>query len=139
MFNLFDLFKEQKMNLKNWFREHFNWKKYMLQILGAGLLIPAFIIAVIAARAGSEKLALWLGWGCLTPVGIIDLYIKYRAKKEGQKAVMITRWVRDFLPKRIDTIIMFGFISIVWWLTGPLFALFYMHGFLNDHFNETRN
>jgi hypothetical protein len=125
-------------NLKNKFKEKFDIQKYRLQIIGAVLLIPAFIIAIIAARMNSETIAFWWGWGILTPVGIIDLVIKYQAKRQGIPAIMITRWIRDLLPKGIDNIAMFGFIGLVWWLTGALFALFYMHGFLNDHFNEAR-
>lgn len=107
------------------------------QKIGAGLLIPAFIVAVIAARMVSISVA-YAGWAILAAVGIIDWYIIAEAKREGARAVTVTRYVRDLLPKRWDNIVMFAFIALVWWLTGPLYALFYVHGFLNDHFNEER-
>ena len=119
----------------NWIKNQ--WKVYPLQIIGAGLLIPAFIIAVIAARTNSDLYA-YLSWGLLAIILLIDVNLKWQAKWSGTKATMVTRWIRELLPKRVDNVIMIAFIPLVWWLTGPLFALFYMHGFLNDHFNENR-
>ena len=113
------------------------WQLYPFQIIGAILLLPAFVISVFAARTESIKLA-YIAWSILTVVGALDIYIIRQARKIHIKVITITRWVRNLLPKKADIIIMFGFISLVWWLTGPLYALFYMHGFLNDHFNENR-
>ena len=110
---------------------------YPFQIIGAGLLLPAFVLAVIAARRGDINIA-YAAWAVLTVIGVLDLYIIRDARKKYIRVVTITRWVRNLLPKKTDLIVMFGFITLVWWLTGPLYALFYMHGFLNDHFNENR-
>jgi len=125
------------MKLKKWYKKHFDFDRFKWQIIGAGLNIPAFLLAIIAARLNNKDVAYW-AWGFLTAIGIIDLYIIRKAKLREEKAVTITRWIRDLLPKKIDNPLMFGFISLVWWLTGPLYALFYMHGFLNDHYNEAR-
>ena len=114
-----------------------NWQLYPLQIIGAVLLVPAFVISVIAARGNSMKFA-YAAWTILTLIGVLDWYIIWQTKRQGIQTVTITRWVRNLLSKKWDNVIMFAFISLVWWLTGPLYALFYMHGFLNDHFNENR-
>jgi len=121
---------------KLWSRCQLEWDVHPLQVVGAIVLIPAFIIAVMAARADSVKLA-YMSWALLALVGAIDLYIIRLARilRIGT-VVTVTRWIRALLPEGADNIVMIGFIVLVWWLTGPLFALFYMHGFLNDHFNE---
>lgn len=113
------------------------WRLYPLQIEGAGMLVPAFVAAVAAARLENTGLA-YAAWALLAVIGVLDLYIIRRAKRKDIQTVTITRWVRNLLPKKADNVIMFGFIGLVWWLTGPLYALFYVHGFLNDHFNEDR-
>jgi hypothetical protein len=73
--------------------------------------------------------------------GFIDYYIIYIAKQLGVKAVTITRWFRDILPKKIDTPLMIFCIIVIGLVSGPLgwlVAAIYLHGFLNDHFNEER-
>ncbi len=107
------------------------------QIIGAGLLLPAFVLAVVAARRENMNIA-YAAWAVLTVIGVLDLYIIRDARKKNIQVFTITQWVRESLPKRVDYVVMFGFIALVWWLAGPLYALFYMHGFLNDHFNENR-
>jgi len=124
------------MKIKDFFKSQ--WQLYTVQIVGAGLLIPAFALAVIAARSGNINLA-YTAWIVLAVIGILDLYIIREAKQKDIQTVTITRWIRNLLPKKADNVIMFGFIGVVWWLAGPLYALFYMHGFLNDHFNENRD
>jgi len=114
------------------------WQLYPVQIVGAGLLIPAFALAVIAARSGNVNFA-YTAWAVLAVIGGLDLYIICEAKRKDIQTITITRWVRNLLPKRIDNVVMFSFIGLVWWLAGPLYALFYVHGFLNDHFNEDRH
>ena len=49
-----------------------------------------------------------------------------------------TNWQFYQLQMPADNVAMFVFIGLVWWYIGPLYALFYVHGFLNDHFNENR-
>jgi len=113
------------------------WRLFPLQIFGAGILIPAFVVAVLAARKQSLDLT-HLAWLILAVVGVIDLVIIYKGRKIGVKTLTITQWVRALLPKKTDLPVMLGFIVLVWWLVGPLLALFYTHGFLNNHFNEDR-
>ena len=124
------------MKIINFMKEQ--WWLYPVQVMGAGFLLPAFVIAVIAARCNSEGLS-YLGWSVLAVVGILDIYIIRKAKRAGIKTVTVTRWLRDLLPKKADNVVMFGFIALVWGLAGPVYALWYMHGFLNDHFNEDRD
>ena len=123
------------MNIKEFVKTQ--WQMFSLQIIGAGYLIPAFILAIVAARTGNITVH-YLAWFFLAAVGATDLHIIWNSKRKGIPTVTITRWIRNLFRKQVDNIIMFGFIALVWWLAGPLFALFYVHGFLNDHFNEDR-
>ena len=113
------------------------WYVRPVQVIGAGLLIPAFVLAVVAARMSSIGMA-YGSWAILALVGGLDLYILHLAKELDLEPVTITRWIRNLMPKHVDNMVMIGFIVLLWWLAGPLYSLFYMHGFLNDHFNEDR-
>ena len=131
----------------NWIKK--NWESYPLQMIGAGLLFPAYLFAVIAQRAGVKTGYFdWnfqqftvMDWAylCLTAIGLLDVWIIYQGRKQNVKTRVITNWVRGLLPKKLDLFVMFGFIILTWALVGPLPCLWYIHGFLNDHFNEERS
>lgn len=95
------------------------------------------MVAILAARTQNLDLT-HLGWALLAMVGVVDLWIMWKGRGPEIKTVTITQWIRKLLPKRIDLPVMIGFIVLVWALVGPLYALYYTHGFLNNHFNEDR-
>lgn len=132
--------------IKEWFKGQ--WQMYPLQIVGALLLVPAYLFAVVAQRAGVDTgffnwdferfTVMDWAYACLTAVGLLDVWIIYQGRKQNVKTKVITNWVRSLLPKKLDLVVMFGFISLTWALVGPMPCLWYIHGFLNDHFNENR-
>lgn len=144
------------MNIKKWFKEHFDWDRFKLQITGFIILQLSFVLMIVAAQIagramvkgnciqevfksiiGLAQLSLFLA----AVTGAIDIYIIRKAKRRDEKPVTITRWFRELLPKKIDTPLMIGYIVAIGFITGPLgwlVAGIYLHGFLNDHFNEDR-
>lgn len=103
--------------------EKFNWDKYQFQIIGALLLVIAFVSAIVTDN--------WLPWIPLVAVGGIDLYIIYVLKQR-----TITKWIRSLTKKHWDRIIMFGLIGVCWWLKGEVVALWFALGLINNHLFE---
>jgi len=128
-------------NLLTWLKEQL--KQYPIQVVGSACMLPAFILMIMAAYMYKVSgylsyLICYVAWLTYAAVGVVDLYLLWKAKIDGVKAVTITKWWRALLPKYLDNIVMIGFIVLVWVLVGPLFALFYLAGFLNNHLNEAR-
>jgi len=118
-------------NLLTWLKEQL--KQYPIQVVGSACMLPAFILMIMAAYmykvSGSPSyLICYAAWLTYAAVGVVDLYLLWKAKIDGVSAVTITKWWRALLPKYLDNIVM----------VGSLFALFYLAGFLNNHLNEAR-
>jgi len=99
------------------------WNINRLQMVGAVLLVLAFMLAFINL--------VWLTWGILAAVGCIDLYLITIVKQ-----ITITKWIRIQFPKPVDTILIFALIVLVWWLKSEVTALWFVFGLLNSHFFE---
>lgn len=102
-----------------------------LQKIGSILFLPAFILSVLAAWNMSELIS-YFAWAVYAAIGSIDVYLALTHQQ------VITNYWRSLFPKKVDLIIMLGFIALVWYLVGPIFAVFYFGGFLNNHLNEDR-
>jgi len=99
------------------------WSIHKFQIVGAVILLFAFFLAFVNA--------IWVTWGLLAVVGLIDLYLIWYLKQ-----MTITKWIRLQFPKYVDTIIIFALIVLVWRLKSEVTALWFVFGLLNSHFFE---
>lgn len=99
------------------------WNLYNIQIIGALLMIVAFILALFNNA--------WGGWIILAIIGAIDIYLIY-----WREDWTVTKWIRNLTGHRIDNIIMIGLIILCWALKGELIALWFTLGLLNNHFFE---
>lgn len=99
------------------------WDKYKVQMIGAVLLVIAFVLAVLNKAVEA--------WIVLVSVGILDLCLIYIWKD-----ITISRWIRGLTGSKVDTVIMLGLVALCWWLKGEAIALWFLLGLLNNHLFE---
>jgi len=92
------------------------------QVAGALGIVFAYITFVLKH--------VWIGWGVLVIVGLIELITIY------VYGGTITRFVRNITRKTWDRIFLFALLPLTWWLAGELAAGFFLMGWLNSHFHE---
>ena len=100
-------------------------KKYRLQQIGMALLIVSLVLLLFS-----------LAIPCYIVLGvtlILDLYLVYRDKKEGD-VLTITQWYRPMMPKIVDTIITLTVVGIFIYF-NPLFGLYFLMGTIHGHLN----
>lgn len=100
-------------------------KKYRLQQIGMVLLIASVILLLLS-----------LVIPCYIVLGItliIDLYLSYRDKKEGD-ILTITQWYRPLFPRAVDAIVTISLVGVFIYF-NPLFGLYFLMGTIHGHLN----
>ena len=98
-----------------------HWEMYPVQMVGAGLLLIAFMCGMLHLT--------WPAWGFLAAVGVIDLYLIFIIKTK------TVSWVIQKLTgRKVGMVILFSLIPLVWWRCGEYAALFFLFGILDVHF-----
>ena len=106
------------------FKEAFS-KKFRLQQIGAALLVAAVILLL--------KEAIALTYIVLGAVLVLDLYLAYKDKKDGD-TLTVTQWYRPLFPRKVDTIITIA-LAGVFIYANPLFGLYFLMGTIHGHLN----
>ena len=93
----------------------------ILQKVGTGLLIASLVLLFL-------KSFLWC-YIVLGAVLAVDIWLVYK------KLPTITRWYRQWLPKKVDIALTVGIIALFIWLHGSIVGLYLLQGTISGHLN----